>query len=267
MDIFNKWVNAQSTQTWTFMGIVVFLSVVFVIVGTLIKHLDPFKKPGKLMVIVDFFNNFITNLYTSMFRGHCPQILPYAGMLFILLLTCNLSGLFLPFEPPTTDYNIPLSLVLVSFTFKYVFELKNNGPKEFLKGYTQPVIVMLPLNLMDIIAKPLSMSMRIFGNILSGTLILSVFNQATGFLQNLIFMSPQVDGGPALNILSAILAAPFHFFFDVFCGGIQAFVFTLLTLVFSSLELDLDKMDAKKEAKEKLRIKQQKEMESSKKIA
>ncbi|MDR1782182.1 MAG: F0F1 ATP synthase subunit A [Bacilli bacterium] len=250
----DKWLAAQSQQSLTFIGVALVLSIVFIFLGIHIKHLDPLKKPSKFMIVVDFIYNFVNNLYMGMFRGHCKIMLPYATCLLILLLTCNFLPLFLPLDSPTTDYNIPLSLVVITFAFKYGFEFKNNGIKEFLKGFTEPVAVMLPMNLMDIVAKPLSMSMRLFGNILSGTLILMVFNSATGWVQNLIVMTPQSDGSPAFNLISAFLAVPFHGFFDIFCGGIQAFVFTLLTLVFSSLELNFDKMDKKLKEKEQKEI-------------
>ena len=239
----DKWLAAQSTQSFTFMGVALFLSIAFIIAGLYIKRLDPIKKPNKFMVFVDFMYNFIRDLYMSMFNGHCRIMFPYALMLFILLLTCNFLPMFLPLEPPTTDYNIPLALVIISFAFKFGFEFQGNGVKEFFKAFVEPIKPMLPLNIMDVIAKPLSMSMRLFGNILSGALILMVFDSATGWVQNLIVMTPQIDGGPAFNLISAFAAVPFHAFFDIFCGGIQAFVFTLLTLVFSSLELNFVKMD------------------------
>lgn len=249
MDIINKYFAAQSEQTNVMFWIGIGLSIVFVLLGSYIKRQDPMKKPSKLMIIIDLYYGFIKNLYDSIFRGHCKSILPYVGMLIIFILTMNWIGLFLPVTAPTTDYNVPLGLVVVSFGFKYALEFKHMGIISHLKGYLDPIPVMLPLNLMDIIAKPLSMSMRLFGNLLSGSLILMIFYSAMGALQNMFITMPQADGGPIFNFIGAILATPFHFYFDLFAGAIQAFVFTLLTLIFSSLDLDFDEMDEKEEKK------------------
>ncbi|MDF9867354.1 F-type H+-transporting ATPase subunit a [Bacilli bacterium PM5-3] len=249
MEIINKYVEAQSEQTWVFMGIAFALSILFVIGGKYIDKQDPMKKPSKFMIIVDVFYGFIFNLYNSIFKGHCKSILPYSAMLIILLFTMNWIGLFLPVAAPATDYNVPLSLVIISFGFRYALEFKHMGIGAHIKSYFDPIPVMFPLNLMDIVAKPLSMSMRLFGNILSGSLILSVYYSAMDSVQNSLlgFIPMNADGTPIISLLGGIVGPPLHFYFDMFSGTIQAFVFTLLTLIFSSLALDLDEMDEKAE--------------------
>jgi F-type H+-transporting ATPase subunit a len=249
VDFFNHYVNAQSEQTWVCLGVAIGLSIFFVIVGNYLKKVDPLKKPSVLIIIVDAFYGFIRNLHQAIFKGVSPLMFAYAGCLFIFLLVMNMIGLFLPVSAPATDYNIPLSLVLISFGFRYALEFKYMGIKSHLKEYVSPVPFMLPLNIMDIIAKPLSMSMRLFGNLLSGSLILTVFYAAIGYIQNLIIKLPENGGEPIINVLGALVAPPLHFYFDIFAGGIQAFVFTLLTLIFSSLALDFDEILSKKEGK------------------
>ncbi|WP_423363664.1 F0F1 ATP synthase subunit A [Mycoplasma sp. P36-A1] len=247
MNIVNSFLELQSQQTITYIGVVIFLCIVFVIAGNYINKQDPFKKNGKFMTIIEIYYDMMSGLVDQMFKGRAGILKPYCTMLILLLLTCNWLPLLLPLDAPTTDYNIPLALVLITFAFKYVYEFKFNGAKSMVKGYFEPVPVMLPLNLMDIVAKPLSMSMRIFGNLLSGTLIMMVFMTATAWLQNQIFVFGPLDadGLPLLNIIGGVVSPPLHFYFDVFAGAIQAFVFTLLTLVFTSLELDFDAMNQK----------------------
>ena len=245
MDIINKFFAAQSEQTMVLVGVAIGLSIFFVIAGNYISKQDPMKKPSKFMVVIDMYYNFIYNLYFSIFKGHCRSILPYAGMLFIYILTMNWLGLFLPISAPATDYNVPLGLAVITFGFRYALEFKHMGIGAHIKAYFDPVPVMFPLNLMDIVAKPLSISMRLFGNLLSGSLILMVFYSAMGAVQNMIIQLPQTADGPIINILGAVVAPPLHFYFDVFSGAIQTLVFTLLTLIFSSLALDFDEMDEK----------------------
>lgn len=247
MEIINNYLAEMSLQLKVFIGIVIGLSILFVFTGNYIKKQDPFKKNGVFMTIIEMYYSMMSGLVDSMFKGRAGMIKPYATMLILLLLCCNWIPLFLPVEPPTTDYNVPLGLVTITFGFKYFYEFMFNGVKNVLKGYLEPVPVMLPLNLMDIVAKPLSMSMRIFGNLLSGTLIMMVFMSAMGALQNSIAMiGPMEDGAPLLNILGSVISPPLHFYFDIFSGFIQAFVFTLLTLVFTSLDIE----DALNEVKE-----------------
>jgi len=242
MGIINHYFQNQSEQVKVFVGICVVLSLFFIYAGSYIKRQDPLTKPKRFMVILETYQSMLASLVDQMFKGRAGILKPYCTMLFLLLLVSNWISLIIPVMAPTTDYNVPLALVLISFAFKYIYEIKFNGIKEFFKAFTDPVPVMLPLNIMDIVAKPLSMSMRIFGNILSGTLILMVFMSAMGFVQNQIaHIGPMdADGTPMLNILGAVVAPPLHFYFDIFAGFIQAFVFTLLTLVFTALSLDFD---------------------------
>lgn len=245
MEIISKTLSEQSEQIFVMMGIATFLSIFFVLTGKYIQKQDPMKKPPLFMVLIEIYYSFIKGLVESIFRSHGKMILPYAGMLFIFLLTMNWIGLLLPLKAPATDYSVPLALVLISFGFKYTLEFGYNGIVSHIKSYFDPVPIMFPLNLMDIVAKPLSMSMRLFGNLTSGSLILGVFYSAMGGLQNMI-----LPIGSDLNVLGAVVAPPLHFYFDIFAGFIQAFVFTLLTLVFSSLALDMDELDERKAKKE-----------------
>lgn len=236
----NEFLSSQSNQSIGAFGVAIFLSIFFVIVGSMIKKADPLKKPTGLIVIMELFYGFIDDLSTSIFHGRYKGIAPYAATLFIYILTMNYSSLFLPIDAPTTDYNVPLGLVLITLCLIHGVALKENGIKGYIKDYASPIPVMLPLNLMDIVAKPLSMSMRLFGNILSGSMILMVLAMALGGLQSMILPGLSPNGVTDLNIIYGLVAPPFRFYFDIFAGGIQAFVFTLLTLIFTSLSLNFD---------------------------
>jgi len=250
MNIFEQYLAVLNEQFYVFFGIIIVLCILFIIGGKYIQKQDPIKKPSKFMIIIDLYYGFINGLHGSIFKGYCKNsILPYAAMLIVFIFAMNWIPLFLPVKAPTTDYNVPLGLVVLSFSFKYIYEFKFLGVKQFFKEFIEPNPVMLPLSLLDIIAKPVSMSMRLFGNITSGGLILMVVYWAAGNLQNMIIPGafPMVDGEPALNVVGALLAPPLHFYLDMFAGTIQAFVFTLLTLIFASLSIDFEKMRAKEE--------------------
>lgn len=251
MDIFSEF----SPQIYTLLWTVLILCILFVILGNYVNKQDPMKKPKKLMLWIEIYYDAINKLVNSIFFGNAGILLPYCGMLIVYIWVMNMLSLVVPFDAPTTDYNVPLALVVISYAFRYGYDYKFNGIRKHFKSYFEPYPFMMPLAVLDIIAKPLSMSMRLFGNILSGTLILGVFYSSLGALQEIIFnFAPRAsDGTIALNFLGAITAPPFHFYFDVFAGTIQAFVFTLLTLIFTSLELDFDLVSKKRKAKEEKR--------------
>lgn len=173
------------------------------------------------------------------------MMVPYGGFLLLYIISMNYIGLFIPVEGPATDYNVPLGLVSITLVLIHVTDIRYNGIKNYLAEYFKPFPIMLPLNLMDIVSKPLSMSMRLFGNVLSGSLILMIFSQFTSFIQGslLKLISPGLQGATAIDVVGGIISPPLHFYLDLFSGGIQAFVFTLLTLIFVSLTIDFDKIE------------------------
>lgn len=252
MNKFDEITGAYSEQIWVLLGIVAVLCIFFVWLGSYIRRQDPLARPSKLMLVVEMYYDFIKGTVNSIFYGHAGIMFPYVAMLLLFVATMNYIGLVIPFHPPTTDYNVTLGLALISFGFRYGYDFKYNGIVHHLKSYFKPYPFMFPIHVLDIVAKPLSMSMRLFGNILSGVMILTVLYAALGALQGMVlgFLPTDADGGALLNIFGAVVAPPLHFYLDVFAGSIQAFVFTLLTLIFTAIELDMDKLDKIKKAKE-----------------
>jgi F-type H+-transporting ATPase subunit a len=242
MSFINNFINAQSAQSWTILGVAVFLSTISIVFGNIVSKADPMQKPTKFLTGLEIYYTGIENLFNSIFHGKVKQLMPYIGMLIIYILTMNYLPLFLPLEPPTTDYNIPLGLVIITVLIIHGVNIKCNGLKEFFAEFLSPMPFMLPLNLLELVSRPLSMSMRLFCNILSGTLILQILGTFTSWLQHqLIPFGPiNSSGGSYLDVLGAIISIPFHGFFDIFAGTIQAFVFTLLTIIFVSLSVDFD---------------------------
>lgn len=242
MNFINKFINAQSAQSWSILGVAIFLSIVSILLGIAVSKADPMKKPSKLLTVLEVYYTGIENLFNSIFHGKVKGLMPYIGMLIVFILTMNYLPLFLPLEPPTTDYNIPLGLVIITVLIIHGVNIKYNGIKEFFKEFFSPMPFMLPLNLLELVSRPLSMSMRLFCNILSGALILQILGSFTSWLQHQLIPIGPVNstGGSALDVIGAVISIPFHGFFDIFAGTIQAFVFTLLTIIFVSLNVDLD---------------------------
>ena len=130
----------------------------------------------------------------------------------MLLLTCNLSGLF-GLRPPTADYGVTLPLALITFVMIQYQGIKWQKWGK-LKGLFEPIFVFFPVNLISEFATPISLSLRLFANILSGTMMMALIY---GLL-------------PKLALL--IWPAALHAYLDVFAGVLQAYVFAMLTMVF-----------------------------------
>ena len=140
----------------------------------------------------------------------------YIGTLFAVILLSNISGLF-GLRPPTADYGVTLPLALVTFVLIHYNGFKYEKAGHVTKLF-QPVLL-TPINIIGEVATPLSMSLRLFGNVLSGTVMM-------GLIYGLVPKIIQAFLWPVFGVL--------HVYFDVFSGAIQSYVFCMLTMVFIS---------------------------------
>lgn len=159
-----------------------------------------------------------------------PNIVPYIGSLFIYFLCSNLVPL-LGLRSPTVDLDTTLALSTITIVLIYAISIRFNGGACF-KDMVEPTPILLPINLVGEIARPISLSFRPFGNILGGTLIMMLFYQLMGFLSTLI-------PGVKIPFAQFLVPVPLHLYFDIFAGTIQAFIFIMLTMVFISNSVDI----------------------------
>lgn len=136
---------------------------------------------------------------------------PLICALFLFLVLCNWLGILPHLEEPTKDLNTPLSLGLMGFAIAHYVGIKTKGFKDYIKEYFAPMFFMMPLNLIGELAKVVSISFRLFGNIMGGSIIILVVSYLT---------------------YSIVLPPFLNAFFGFFVGAIQAFVFTMLTIVY-----------------------------------
>ena len=141
---------------------------------------------------------------------------PLISALFMFLLLSNWLGIIPYLHEPTKDLNTPLSLGLMGFVIAHYAGIKSKGWKIYLKAYLEPIFFMMPLNVIGELSKVVSISFRLFGNIMGGSIIILVVSHLT---YSMVFP-------PLLNA-----------FFGLFVGTIQAFVFTMLTLVYISVQI------------------------------
>lgn len=165
----------------------------------------------------------INNLTVNTMGARNKEFAPYMGSLVIFILFCNLIGL-VGLRPPTADLNTTLALGILTFILIEFFSIKTNGPKNYFKGFFEPVFFFFPMNLFGKIATPISLSFRLFGNLTGGLIIVSmIYGALSTFSGSLGFTS--------VPVLQVGIPVIFHFYFDIFAGALQSFIFMMLTMV------------------------------------
>jgi F-type H+-transporting ATPase subunit a len=186
------------------------------------------KKPTKRQHIAEWIvektQAMVNESMGDFFRSYGPFIAAIIGLsAFSSLL--SLLGLF----PPTSDINVVAGWAIGVFILITYYKLKG-GFFNYLKGFTEPIFVMAPLNVLGEIATPISMAFRHYGNVLSGSVISVLIAAALQALSSLVlgWLPGALGEIPFLQIgLPAILSI----YFDVFSGCMQAYIFAMLTML------------------------------------
>jgi F-type H+-transporting ATPase subunit a len=172
--------------------------------------------PGRFQVVGELFvSTFYDLTEDAMGKELGKTYAPMVCALFLFLVLSNWLGTIPYLEEPTKDLNTPLSMGLMGFCCAHYVGIKTKGLKAYLKGYIEPLFFMLPLNLIGEMANVVSISFRLFGNIMGGSIIILVVS----------YLTYNVVTPPFLNA-----------FFGFFVGAVQAFVFTMLTIVYISIQ-------------------------------
>ena len=173
--------------------------------------------PRRLQVIGELFvEQFYQLTEDALDRQMAKTYGPLIVSLFLFLLISNWLGLIPHLQEPTKDLNTPLSLGVLGFVIAHYAGIKSKGLKAYITEYFQPIFFMMPLNLIGELAKIVSISFRLFGNVMGGSIIILVVS----------YLTYNVVLPPLLNA-----------FFGLFVGTIQAFVFTMLTVVYISVQV------------------------------
>ena len=149
-----------------------------------------------------------------------PKFKNYIGVIFMFLVTCNLSGLF-GLRPPTADYGTTLAMAVIIFTMITFCKFKYQKVKGVLQGLCDPWPFWAPINIIGDLAVPVSLSLRLFANVLSGTVIMALIY---GLLAKIAIAWP----------------AALHVYFDLFSGAIQTYVFCMLTMTYVNQAMDTE---------------------------
>ena len=173
--------------------------------------------PRPMQVLGELFvSQFYKLTEDALDKEQAQKYGPLVCALFMFLLLSNWLGIIPHLEEPTKDLNTPLSLGLMGFVIAHYAGIRSKGFGAYAKEYFQPIFFMMPLNVIGELAKIVSISFRLFGNIMGGSIIILVVS----------YLSWSVVLPPLLNA-----------FFGLFVGTIQAFVFTMLTIVYISVQV------------------------------
>lgn len=179
--------------------------------------------------IVKTLNNFVSS---TMGEKHM-WFAPYIGTLFTLSMLGSLSSLF-GLRPYTADLSVTLGWSLVTFVLVQFFTIKTKGPVGYLKGFFEPVPFMFPINIVGEIANPISMSFRHFGNIAAGMVITSLLYGAFAVLSAAVLKFIPIAFINSIPIFQLGVPAILSIYFDLFTSFLQAYIITMLTMVFVS---------------------------------
>lgn len=203
-------------NTWIIIAVMAFIALIIRIKSSKFKEVPDSKFQTAIEMIVDTLNGFVSS---TMGGSSGKKFAAYFGPLIVFIAVCNLSGL-LGFRPPTADFATTLAFALITFFMIHGFGIKSKGLKYF-KGFLEPIPLLLPINIIGELATPVSLSFRLFGNILGGSIIMGLVYAM--FPKLVIFL-----GIPAV----------LHCYFDVFAGALQAFIFVMLSMTFVSSAMD-----------------------------
>ncbi len=236
------------------------------------------KRPGKLQVLTEKGVQILHDMVCDTMGKHNAHWTPYIGTIFLSSICGSFIGLTGFLRSSTADLSVPLTWAVMTSVIIWYHNIKNNGFLGWLKGFTEPVAVMTPMNIVSEIAQPISMAFRHFGNVAGGGVITSILYTALGLASNVLIgavsktivlpiivlavgvllfvwgrrkkkvfawifgvvcMAVGLLGGlENLGILQNVpifqfgIPAVLSVYFDLFSGFVQAFVFSLLSMVY-----------------------------------
>ncbi|MFH1461638.1 MAG: FoF1 ATP synthase subunit a [bacterium] len=251
-------------NTWIGMGLLFILIIIARIY--LKKNLNPIALVFEMAV--SFFNDLCKESFGSQFKY---EYFAFVSTIFFFTLTGCLVGL-LPFlDESTKDLNTAFAIGTLSFLYVQYKKISVNGFKAYLKSFTQPIFILLPLNIIGELAKVASMSFRLFGNILGGSIIFLIainalspyknFFMIFSFVVLILFIVSKkfinLEKNKILNYsLQTLLVAVFflagaQIFFGIFEGFVQSFVLTMLTITYLAVAIRNDEDDSESKKSER----------------
>lgn len=205
---------ADPARPWAnFVAMEILVALIMVVLFALLRSSLSVDKPGKLQHVFELIYNFQRGQADEIIGHHDgPKYVAFAGTLFIFILFGNLIGVIPSFESPTMFAPVPLGCAMATFLVYNVLGFSSNGAG-YLKHFTGPIPwltpLMLPIEVISHLARPMSLTIRLYANMVAGEKVTLVFLGLTYFLVPAVFMG-----------------------LHVFVSLIQAFIFMVLTMIY-----------------------------------
>ena len=167
------------------------------------------ENPGRGQIVLESAVSGLYNFFKGVMSEDCYRYIPYLMAVAVYIAIANLIGVF-GFKPPTKDINVTAALSVMSIILIEFAGLRQKGMKKWLKSFAEPAPFITPINILEVFIRPLSLCMRLFGNILGGFVVMELIKL----------------------VAPVLVPLPFSFYFDIFDGCIQAYVFVFLTSLF-----------------------------------
>ena len=264
--------------TETILSLIV-VNAILIVAGILLGR-DLKKRPGSLQVLTEKGVSMLMNLVESTMGKHNLHWAPYIGTIFLSSILGSLIGLTGFLRSTTADLAVVLTWAVMTSVIIWYQSIKRNGLLGWLKGFTEPIVVMTPMNIVSEIAQPVAMAFRHFGNVAGGSIITMIIYTALALASSaliglisgswvmpvillvlgaflilsavrkkklfgkilggvfavlgLLGLATHLDllGGIEIPILQLGIPAALSIYFDLFSGFVQAFVFSLLSMVY-----------------------------------
>lgn len=170
--------------------------------------------PSGFQNFVEMLVEMLDKMVNGVMGANSPGFVNYISTIFIFILMSNISDIF-GLRPPTADYGVTFSLGVMTFCLIQFNKFKHQHVSGVLKGLCDPWPIWMPINIISEFAVPVSLSLRLFANILSGTIIMALVYGLLGWI-------------------ATFWPAVLHVYFDLFSGAIQTYVFCMLTMTYVS---------------------------------
>ncbi|MDD3369721.1 MAG: F0F1 ATP synthase subunit A [Lachnospiraceae bacterium] len=195
-------VKESVVVTWIIMAVFTLLCIV------LVRNLSV-NNPGKKQLLLETAVTSLNHMFEDMLGENGKDYVIYMSTVIIYIGISNIIGIF-GFKPPTKDLNVTAALAIMSILLIEGAGVRAKGVKKWLHSFMEPIAVILPINILELFIRPLSLCMRLFGNVVGAFVVMKLIEK----------------------IVPVALPIPFSCYFDIFDGFIQAYVFVFLTSLF-----------------------------------
>jgi len=209
--------------TWVVMGVLIVLAL-------WLTHGMTVKNPSKKQIFVEMVVSKLDSLVGGMLGPNAQEYTTYLETVLLYIGLANIMGIF-GFVPPAKDLNVTAALALMSIVLIEAAGIRARKVKGWLHSFAEPVAVVVPINILEIGIRPLSLCMRLFGNVLGSYVIMTLIE----------------------HVLPVVVPIILSLYFDIFDGFIQAYVFVFLTSLFISEACETPEAEPKKKKKSRRR--------------